>query len=88
MAESSNPTGEGPIRLKKFNSTGSQTTTDVLTTKVSAADRVRRAGLIVIVVIAFGVLGAIAFRTSGLNPFEKTKEGPGFQAPAHTSAPN
>lgn len=87
MAESSNPTGEGPLRLKKFNSTGSQTTTDVLTTKISSADRARRAGLIATVVVAVGVLCAIAFRTSGLNPFEKPKEGPGFQAPAHTNAP-
>ena len=87
MAESSNPTGEGPLRLKKFNSTGSQTTTEVLTTKISTADRVRRAGLICVVILAFSVIAAIAFRTSGLNPFEKAKEGPGFQVPAHANAP-
>lgn len=81
MAESSNPTGEGPLRLKKFNSTSSQTTTDVLVAKLSAADRTRRAALIAIVIVAFGIVSVIAFRTSGFNPFEKPKDEHGLRIP-------
>jgi len=87
MADTTKPSGEGPLTLKKFNSTSNPTSTEVITQKVSSADRSRRAGLISIVVVALGVLGFIVFRTSGLNPFEPTHEHTGFQAPVHNGAP-
>ena len=83
MAENSNsPRNEsGGLNLKKFNSTSVTTTTDVITPKVSSQEKSRRAGLVVIVILALGALGFMAFRSSGFNPFEKTDEHTGFARP-------
>ncbi|WP_309718554.1 hypothetical protein [Armatimonas sp.] len=83
MAENSNsPRNEsGGLNLKKFNSTSVTTTTDVITPKVSSQEKGRRAGLVLIVIVALGALGFMAFRSSGFNPFEKTGDGPGLARP-------
>ena len=83
MAENSNsPRNEsGGLNLKKFNSTSVNTTTDVIIPKVSSQEKGRRAGLVVVVIVALGLLGFMAFRTSGFNPFEKTGEHGGLSRP-------
>lgn len=80
MADSSKPSGEGPLILKKFNSTSNPTSTEVITQKFSAAERSRRAMLISMVVVALGIISFIAFRTSGLDPRDITnvEHGGGF----------
>jgi ABC-type phosphate/phosphonate transport system permease subunit len=83
MADSSNSPGSEPsgLKLKKFNSTSVTTTTDVITPKLSSADKSRRVAMVAIVIVALAFLGAMAFRTSGFNPFEKTAEHGGFARP-------
>lgn len=87
MAENRNSPGNEPtgLNLKKFNSTSVTTTTEVITPKLSSADKGRRALMIVVALFAIVFLGAIAFRNSGFNPFEKTDEEKAFAAPVHTS---
>ncbi len=87
MAENRNSPGNEStgLNLKKFNSTSVNTTTEVLVTKLSTADKTRRGLMVMVAVVAIGALGAIAFRNSGFNPFEKTAEGPGFATPEHTA---
>jgi hypothetical protein len=87
MAESRNTPGSesSGLNLKKFNSTSVTTTTDVITPQLSSADKSRRTLLILAVIVALGAVGAIAFRSSGFNPFEKTAEQPPFTVPEHSA---
>ena len=87
MAENRNSPGNEPsgLNLKKFNSTSVTTTTEVITPKLSSADKGRRAMMVVIALIAIVFLGAMAFRTSGFNPFEKTDDEKHFAAPERSA---